>query len=160
MLTCLSVLLLQGIVTGLTLDGGPARAIAAQQQGLKLFKRSAFVMAATDTQRAVQLDTLAPLITVGGGIVLKVQPGQIKAVAGGVKFCLDGAEFERRQGTGEGWRRLVVASHDMPLQQVAELGRHWGTQDVVTAVYVLDCIAAFQILPAKPYWVTEKQKGK
>jgi hypothetical protein len=134
--------------------------MAAQQQGQKLFKRMAFVIAATSATRAGQLEALVPLITVGGGIVLKVQPGQIKAVADGVKLCLDGAEFDRRQGTGEGWRRLVVASADMPQQQATDLGRHWGTQDVVTAVYVLDCIAAFRILPAKPYWVMEKQKGR
>jgi hypothetical protein len=141
-------------------DGGPARAIAAQQQGRKLFKHMAFVIAASSAPRAGQLDALVPLITVGGGIVLKVQPGQIKAVAEGVRFCLNGAEFDRRQGTEKGWRRLIVASIDMPQQQVTELGKHWGTQDVVTAVYVLDCIAAFRILPAKPYWVTETQKGK
>lgn len=152
------VSVLQGVMGQIPIDGGPARAIAAAQQGRRLFESCSFVLAAASEQQTARVDAIVWLIAFGDGLMLRLQPGKVKAVApGAVKSSLTEHEFRRRQGTGQqGRRRFVMVCGDMRRQQVAELSQYWGTQDVVTSVYVLDSILAFELLPLKDYRVAGK----
>jgi hypothetical protein len=106
---------------------------------------------------------LALLINLGGGLLVKLQPGCVTAVApaaaaaaaadgqagvgrapDSLRQCLSKQQFEEMQQHGS-WQRLLVVFGDATQQQVAELCQQWRTQDVVTAVYVLDCITAFEM---------------
>lgn len=151
----------QGVVSTacVRVDGGPARAVAAAQQQRRLFESASFVLAASGGQHETRVDALASLITFGGGLMLKLQPGQSRAVCDrGLPRMLSEDEFRRRQerapkGTprGTGWQRFLVLCGDIRRKQVLEMSQHWDTQHVVNAVYVLDCIVAFEMLSLEQY---------
>lgn len=135
------------------MDGGPARAVVAAQQQLRLFGSASFVLAAGGGQHTARVDALASLITFGGGLMLMLQPGHTRAVADSrLPRSLSEDEFRRRQERApKGWQRFLVVCGDIRRAQVTEMSQHWGTQHVVNAVYVLDCIVAFQMLPLEQY---------
>jgi hypothetical protein len=145
----------QGVMStaSAAIDGGPARAVAAAQQQRRLFESASFVLAAAGGQHTARVDALASLITFGGGLILKLQPGQTKAVAdSGLPRSLTENEFRHRQERPrKEWQRFLVVCGELRRKQVAEMSQHWGTQHVVNAVYLLDCIVAFQMLPPEQY---------
>lgn len=144
----------QGVVSlaRVAIDGGPARAVAAAQQQRRLFESASFVLAAVGGHHTARVDALASLITFGGGLMLMLQPGQTRAVDSRLPRSLSEDEFKRRQERApKGWQRFLVVCGDIRRQQVMEMSQHWGTQHVVNAVYVLDCIVAFEMLPLERY---------
>jgi hypothetical protein len=151
------LLLLQGVSSAVAadVDGGPARAVAAAQQQQRLFESMPFIMAPSSTDMPVRVDALAGLIKLGGGQLLQLQPGQAKAVTPSGQISLSEFEFRSRRNAADKGPGLVVLCGE-PWQlhqrrQLVEVCRHWGVRDVVTGMYVLDCITAFQVLPLDKY---------
>jgi hypothetical protein len=114
----------QGVTAGLSGDfaGTPAKALAAVAEGQRLFAGLAVVLASgldsgsSGKPRPALCHVMSVLLTLGGGLVLQLQPGSVSALApnqpGGASTAQQASRGTMTQQQRQQERRQLQAQHE------------------------------------------------